>query len=80
MGRVFAGTLKSPDLGRGITSAIFHDRAKVPVANDLLNKCVIIGSIAGRLSFKTLDVIRAVTKSREPGILPSYYKSRPRLL
>ena len=29
----------------------------MPVANDLLNKCMIIGSIAGRLSLRTLHVI-----------------------
>ena len=50
IGHVLTGSLKLPDLGTGITSAIFHDRAKMAVANDLLNKCMIMGSIAGRLS------------------------------
>lgn len=39
---------------------IFYDCVKVLVVNDLLNKCVIIGSIVGRLFLRILDVILLV--------------------
>ena len=41
IGRLITGSSKSPDLKIGITFATFHDQAKEPVANDLLNKRVI---------------------------------------
>ena len=50
--RLITGSSKSPDLKTGITFVIFHDRAKEPVANDLLKKRVIIGNDTGKRSFK----------------------------
>ena len=58
--RLKTGSSKSPDLKTGITFVIFHDRAKEPVANDLLNKRVIIGSDTGRRSLRTLEVILSI--------------------
>ena len=58
--RLITGTSKSPDLRIGITFVIFHDRTKEPVANDLLNKLVIIGSDTGRRTLRTLEVILSI--------------------
>ena len=50
--RLITGSSKSPDLKTGITFVMFHDRAKEPVANDMLKKRVIIGNDTGKRSFK----------------------------